>query len=64
MLAIVLFAFLFVIPPTRVHAYLDPGNGSYIIQLVAGGVLGIIVSVKIFYKQIAEFFKKIFHHGQ
>lgn len=63
MLAIVLFAFLFVAVP-HVHAYLDPGNGSYIIQLVAGGVLGIIVSVKIFYKQIAEFFKKIFHHGQ
>ena len=60
MLAILLFAFFFVAVP-HVNAYLDPGNGSYVIQLIAGGILGLLVSIRLFYKQITEFLKRVFH---
>ncbi len=61
--AVVIFYLFFVLTPaiTRVHAYLDPGNGSYMIQLFFGGALGILVSVKLFWKQIHHFFSRFFH---
>lgn len=64
MIAIVVMAYLFFfLTPgiTRVHAYLDPGNGSYMIQLLFGGILGLVVSIKVFWKSIYDFFHKLFY---
>jgi hypothetical protein len=56
-----LYLFFFLAPGVSpVHAYLDPGNGSYIIQLFFGGVLGLIISTKLFWKSIHTFFSNIF----
>ena len=38
------------------HAYLDPGTGSMILQMVAAGILGAIVAVKMFWKNLFYFF--------
>lgn len=38
--------------------YLDPGTGSFIIQILLAGLLGIGVAVKIYWKKIVAFFKR------
>jgi len=39
-------------------AYLDPGTGSFIIQLIIGGLVGIGVVVKMFWSNIVNIFNK------
>jgi len=41
-------------------AYLDPGTGSYIFQLIIAGALGAIFSLKIFWSKIKVFFGNLF----
>jgi hypothetical protein len=36
----------------RVLAYLDPGSGSMLLQMLLGGIAGIAVSIKMFGKRI------------
>lgn len=38
--------------------YLDPGSGSFIIQMLLAGFLGIAVAVKIYWKKIVALFRK------
>jgi hypothetical protein len=38
------------------HAYLDPGSGSIILQVLLGGLAAIGVAVKIFGRRILDFF--------
>lgn len=39
-----------------VRLYLDPGSGSMLIQLILGAVLGVGVVVRVFWKNIKDFF--------
>lgn len=41
-------------------AYIDPGSGSYIIQILAASLLGAAVAVGTFWKRIKAFFGKFF----
>ena len=41
--------------PQPAYAYLDPGTGSYILQLVLGALVGMLFAVKIFWKNITTF---------
>ena len=41
----------FVFPQTA-HAYLDPGSGSMLLQLVLGGVAGLAVLVKLYWQRL------------
>lgn len=50
--------FVMLISPERVQAYLDPGTGSYIIQLIAGGGLGLVFIAKHHWSQIKNFIFK------
>jgi len=34
------------------HAYIDPGTGSYVLQIIIAGLVGAIVSVKVFFHRI------------
>jgi hypothetical protein len=36
------------------HAYLDPGTGSYALQMSVAGVLGALFSLKMFWRGIAH----------
>ena len=50
--------FLFV--PEEAFAYLDPGTGSYVIQVIIALILGVIYSLKLYWTKIKEFALKIF----
>ena len=43
---------------TIIPAYIDPGTGSLILQLLLGGVAGIWVILKLFGQRILAFFGK------
>ena len=40
------------------QAYLDPGTGSLLLQLLLGGVAGLLTILKLYWKQIKSFFAK------
>ena len=44
-------------PLHQAHAYLDPGTGSYIIQVAIGVIFGATYMVKVFWSRIINFFK-------
>lgn len=44
-------------------AYIDPGTGSLIIQVLIGALAGGLVAAKIFWTRIKKFFKNIFSSG-
>lgn len=41
-------------------AYLDPGSGSYLIQILIAALLGSAFVIKGFWKQITGFFMRLF----
>jgi hypothetical protein len=40
------------------HAYLDAGTGSMLLQLILGGVAGLVVIMKLYWQKFRSFFKK------
>ena len=42
-------------PPT--YAYIDPGTGSYIVQVLIAGLLGVLISLRFYWARIKAFFK-------
>lgn len=40
------------------HAYIDPGIGSFVFQLLIAGLVGASFLIKIFWRRIVKFFKK------
>ena len=42
------------------QAYLDPGTGSQLFQLLLASLFGVLYSIKLYWKGFAEFFKNIF----
>jgi hypothetical protein len=49
-----------IFPPAVQAAYLDPGSGSFIIQLILASLVGISFFVKVFWRNIKLFFSNIF----
>lgn len=39
------------------HAYLDPGTGSMLLQLMLGGIAGLMVVGKLYLKRATDFFR-------
>ena len=37
--------------------YLDPGSGSYILQMLVAGLLGSVYAIKLYWAKIVNFFK-------
>ena len=50
-------------PMKSVQAYLDPGSGSFILQILLAALVGGLFIVKSYWKKIAEFFRKLFSRG-
>ncbi len=44
--------------PAATYAYIDPGTGSYVFQLVIAGMLSVLLSIKIFWRNIKKFFAR------
>jgi hypothetical protein len=38
-----------------VHAYLDPGTGSMALQLLVGGVVAVLATVKVYWARLKSF---------
>lgn len=53
----VLYALLFLlcITPGSAFGYIDPGTGSFVIQVLVGAVLGSLMALKIFWRRIVGF---------
>jgi len=60
MYSVFLAGLLFLAFTRDTHAYLDPGSGSYIIQLVVAGLLGGSLAIKIFWGNIKTFVSGLF----
>jgi hypothetical protein len=42
---------------TSVLAYLDPGSGSMILQIIAGGLAAVAVTAKLYWNRILRFLR-------
>jgi len=45
----------------QADAYIDPGSGSYLFQIMLASLVGAAFAVKAYWIKIKEFLKKIFH---
>lgn len=45
-------------PLFRPHAYLDPGTGSFLIQLIIGGLVAVGFGVRMFWGRIKKLFNR------
>jgi hypothetical protein len=50
--------------PPFAYAYLDPGTGSYILQLIIAAFVGGAFVINLFRTRIYAFFKKLFSRGE
>ncbi len=55
-----LFAFFNLILSQEAYAYLDPGSGSYIIQMIIGAFLTGLFIMKLLWNKIKLFFNNLF----
>jgi hypothetical protein len=51
---------LLLIFPSLSEAYLDPGAGSYILQMFIAGALGLMFTIKLYISKIKSFFRGLF----
>ena len=49
-------AFLILYPETAA-AYLDPGTGSMVVQMIVGAIAGVGITLKLYWHKIARFFR-------
>lgn len=45
--------------PAPANAYIDPGTGGLIVQIIAGGAAGLLVIVRLYWSRIKAFFGKV-----
>ncbi len=57
-LLFVLLGWMF--PVNSAYAYLDPGSGSMLLQLLLGGIAGLAVIMKLYWARFKEGINKIF----
>ena len=54
-----IISFLFLFPVLDAFAYIDPGTGSIVIQAMIGALVGVGITLKIYWYKIKEkLFKK------
>ena len=58
---------IFVIPvtiiaffPVPAHAYLDVGSASMLLQMALAGIVGALVSIKIYWQRLSAFLRNLF----
>ncbi|HOD83827.1 MAG: hypothetical protein BWX88_04858 [Planctomycetes bacterium ADurb.Bin126] len=47
--------FLLCITPRAAYGYIDPGTGSFVLQVLVGAALGSLMALKIFWRRIVSF---------
>ena len=56
-------AFQFILSQNA-FAYLDPGTGSYVFQVLVAAFIGGLFTIKIFWQKIKKFFSNLFSRKQ
>ena len=59
-----LVMFLYLAFPSFAYAYLDPGTGSYIFQLIIAGMVGLFFAIKVYWRRIRSFSTGLFSKGK
>ena len=59
MLQIALLVFLCFVQPRKAFAYVDPGTGSYVLQVLLAALFGALFAVKIFWTKIKRLLKQL-----
>jgi len=54
----IFFSFLFF--PVFIYAYIDPGTGSYFLQLIIAAFIGFSFAIRLFWTKIKNFLSFIF----
>ena len=49
---IALITLLHLVFPQQSYAYIDPGSGSYFLQILVAGLLGLLYSIRLFWARI------------
>ena len=57
---VILTIILILCSVSKAHAYIDPGTGSYIIQVMIGGLLGAAFALKVYWKKVKAYFSNLF----
>ena len=60
-LKILTLLFSFLLITNTSYGYLDPGSGSYILQLLIAGGVASLYTIKVYWKSIKNFSKRVFH---
>ena len=47
-------AVMLIVVGRNAHAYLDPGTGSMIIQVILGGAVGLLVGWRFFWRRLKQ----------
>lgn len=55
---LVLIFAMVLIAPRQAYAYLDPGTGSLLIQMLIGGVIAGLYTIKMYWYQLKSFLKR------
>lgn len=51
--------FAFLLLPSLLHAYIDPGTGSYLLQMLIAGGLGALYAIKTYWAHIKSYFSRL-----
>jgi hypothetical protein len=55
-----LFIVVFLISTLWCFGYIDPGTGSYMVQILIAAFVALSLGIKIFWKNIKQFFGRLF----
>lgn len=59
----VLSVFFILIFPRNSYAYLDPGSGSYLLQMIVAGLVMVSFAIKSCWRALKAFFGSLFSKG-
>lgn len=54
------FLLYFFLPINTAHAYLDPGTGSFILQMIFAAFVSFMFAIKVYWRKIKTFMGKLF----
>jgi len=57
---IILFGAFCLIFPSRAHAYIDPGAGSYMLQCAMASALAGAYALMVYWRRLRSFFSRLF----
>ncbi|OPZ32297.1 MAG: hypothetical protein BWY99_02811 [Synergistetes bacterium ADurb.BinA166] len=56
--SLLVFSFLTLVGARPAHAYLDPAAGSLVVQILLGGIAGVALIFKLFWRRLRGLFSK------